>query len=278
MIKDDDKRYQIECRRIMFVRFLQDKKCFPKLRKPRNGFTLVELLVVISIIAVLLAILMPSLRMAREQAKSILCASNLRQTGLGFMLYAIDYNGYTVPNTICYSQYGPMLIRDNYNQHPVNLGTLYVYNYLKTPGVYYCPSATDPRHKLDTIINPWWEYHDYEDIKNYYTYTSYYYYIRVPDTFWNFPLYDKLKARGLADNFYQTWRKADELGNKAILSDHFYWLGHYPHKIRVGFNVLYADGSVRFWKDDKGYFKDLASRQFEPYAYQIYEIFDMFDK
>ncbi len=278
MIKDDDKRYQIECRRIMFVRFLQDKKCFPKLRKPRHGFTLVELLVAISIIALLLAILMPSLRMAREQAKSILCANNLRQTGLGFRLYAIDYDGYTVPNGICYSQYMPFLIRDNWNQHPVNLGTLYVYNYLKKPQVYYCPSATDPREKLDTKINPWWEYHEWKYIKGYYTYSSYYYYIRVPDTFWNFPLHDSLRARGLADNFYQTWRKADELGHKAILSDTFYHLGNYPHKMRAGFNVLYADGSVRFWKDTKGYFKDIASQQIEPSAAQIYEIFDMFDK
>lgn len=58
--------------------------------KIRNGFTLVELLVVISIIALLMAILMPSLQKAREQAKRIVCASNLKQMGLGISLYAID--------------------------------------------------------------------------------------------------------------------------------------------------------------------------------------------
>lgn len=56
----------------------------------RRAFTLVELLVVISIIALLLAILMPSLQKAREQAKRIQCMSNLRQIALGFYFYAAD--------------------------------------------------------------------------------------------------------------------------------------------------------------------------------------------
>jgi prepilin-type N-terminal cleavage/methylation domain-containing protein len=56
----------------------------------RHGFTLVELLVVIAIIALLLALLMPSLRKAREQARNVVCQSNLRQWVIIFTLYTVD--------------------------------------------------------------------------------------------------------------------------------------------------------------------------------------------
>lgn len=56
----------------------------------KNGFTLIELLVVISIIALLLAILMPALGQVKEKGRRIICATNLRQFGLGLNLYATD--------------------------------------------------------------------------------------------------------------------------------------------------------------------------------------------
>jgi prepilin-type N-terminal cleavage/methylation domain-containing protein/prepilin-type processing-associated H-X9-DG protein len=58
--------------------------------KPNQGFTLVELLVVISIIALLLAVLMPSLNRAREQAKAVVCFSNLKQWSYSFAFYLND--------------------------------------------------------------------------------------------------------------------------------------------------------------------------------------------
>jgi prepilin-type N-terminal cleavage/methylation domain-containing protein len=60
----------------------------------RGGFTLVEVLVVMGIIAVLMGILMPALRAAREQAQQVKCAAQLRQLGFGLMLYANANKGW----------------------------------------------------------------------------------------------------------------------------------------------------------------------------------------
>lgn len=56
--------------------------------KRKQGFTLVELLVVISIIALLMAILMPALNKVRRQARKVLCATNMRQWGIAISTYA----------------------------------------------------------------------------------------------------------------------------------------------------------------------------------------------
>lgn len=62
--------------------------------RKKLGFTLIELLVVVAIIAVLIAMLLPALQSAREQAKTTVCQSQLRQFGIAFQFYANTYQDY----------------------------------------------------------------------------------------------------------------------------------------------------------------------------------------
>jgi prepilin-type N-terminal cleavage/methylation domain-containing protein len=102
----------------------------------RTGFTLIELLVVVAIIALLLAILLPSLTRAREQARRAVCLANLHQMGNAFGLYAADSNQF-LPLRDSFTYY----IKANFRQR-VNYGPLYGRYIGRDMHVFYCPGNT----------------------------------------------------------------------------------------------------------------------------------------
>jgi prepilin-type N-terminal cleavage/methylation domain-containing protein len=67
-----------------------------KTHKP--GFTLVELLVVIGIIALIISMLLPALGKARQQSNQVVCESNLRQIGVAMLIYADEHDGFLFPD------------------------------------------------------------------------------------------------------------------------------------------------------------------------------------
>ncbi len=123
-----------------------------KKRVGKCGFTLVELLVVISIIALLLAILLPALRAARERAYRVSCMSNLRQLRIGLEVLASDsegkfpMNGIAAPGQLTGYLNNQYYLLETYPPriHPTlaDVPLLYKGGYVgQDKNIFYCPAA-----------------------------------------------------------------------------------------------------------------------------------------
>jgi prepilin-type N-terminal cleavage/methylation domain-containing protein/prepilin-type processing-associated H-X9-DG protein len=209
-----------------------------------SGFTLVELLVVIGVIAVLIGILLPTLSRARESASRTACLSNLRQVHHAFAFYAMS-NRDQVPlgfragrkqfNSMVYSSTSGRLVL---------FGWLYAAGLMASPEIFFCPSENDPRSMFNTEANPWPPGPDGDPSAQVYSGYGCRPEIELPDD-----------SAALV-NSTTFLPRLSQFRNKAIFGDLTAVPARVDTRHRTGVNVLYGDGSAR-WMDRRPFEEDL---------------------
>lgn len=109
----------------------------------RRGFSLIEMLVVLSLVLFLGAILFPAFSVARQNGQRLSCASNLRQLGLAFKQYREDFDG-GMPITAYVVGADYSFPNGNHPTHTSQRRALWmheIYRYIKSTQIYNCPNG-----------------------------------------------------------------------------------------------------------------------------------------
>ena len=251
----------------------------------RKAFTLVELLVVIAIIALLMSVLIPSLKMAKDYAKRTICASNLKSLGQGVFVYATNNNDFLPPSRYQAGVPGQGLPYYSYNMFTITnapelsaknrvintfgLGYLFMNDLVETGESYYCPSA--PRvveGSNGAAVSFRYEYYAKDgsdfpwncDPSNWNTTLVRSGYNYVPQKYGQRVQISSASGSG---SFPGNAKKTSELqASYALACDVLVDLNRLPHKKGSnrnagGVNVLFSDGSVDYCNNSDAFDEEL---------------------
>jgi prepilin-type N-terminal cleavage/methylation domain-containing protein len=195
-------------------------------------FTLIELLIVIAIIGILVSILLPSLGKARYMSRKVVCATNLKQNGVGLTLFNKEYNGAfpRVQNHHGRAPYTTRVARWNNGWKWYNLGQVYQEGFVSNPEVLFCPQN---EVNGDTKFT-----HDYNQRNGSFNINSSDYYIRVSY---------HLLLNKMSTSARRSLRMHQMENDQLLLNDFIENKNAVPHRMYTpGWNYMKPDISVTF--------------------------------
>ena len=222
-------------------------RCVPNRVKPRRagatpglGFTLVELLVVVSIIALLIAILLPSLKGARAQAKQTLCLNNCHQMAIAMQQYSLDHRDHFPAS----GGHG------NPSEDPEGWWLNILARYVNTPELFRCPEDK-AKNFVDWNVIDWEDFSQEEkdelEEQHWGSYALNYLFVKEPDPFCENMGRIRQPASAIVVSEAPTeWKGADHTHPEKFLDN---W-PELPKRLLAGdrhrgqSNYIFADGHV----------------------------------
>ncbi|MCA9295301.1 MAG: DUF1559 domain-containing protein [Phycisphaerales bacterium] len=204
-----------------------------------RAFSMVELLVVLAVVVLLMSLLMPAISSVKENARRIVCSSNLRQIGFATAQYAGDNDGHLPAAVVLEdaSLGGPQELMSSHRGVKAGqwdgLGLLFKRGYCEQPACFYCPSHHG-NHPYERYANDWWDRADLANSNQPVDGPIYMNYHYGGDRSWN-P--SNIARRRLYDT-----KKGSQL---VIATDGLRSVGDFNHD--VGLNVLRSDGAVSWF-------------------------------